>query len=83
MPFGHRQREQEEIYFVLAGSGRMKIDDDIVDLDASDAVRVSPASVRAAEAGTDGLELLVFGAPRELGTRPGSDEEPLPGWWAD
>ncbi len=59
--FAHRHREAEEIYVVLAGSGRVKLDDELVDLTPLDAVRVSPGLTRSFEAGRDGLEVLVFG----------------------
>ena len=60
--FGHRHKEQEEIYIVLSGAGRAKVNDDIVELSAFDALRVDPDAWRAFEAGDEGLELLVFGA---------------------
>jgi mannose-6-phosphate isomerase-like protein (cupin superfamily) len=81
MPFGHRQDQQEELYVIVSGSGRMKLDDEIVDLKAWDAVRVAPETVRAVEAGPDGAEVLVFGAPNT--GDPQSDSEMLPGWWED
>jgi uncharacterized cupin superfamily protein len=59
--FAHRHREAEEIYVVLGGSGRVKLDDDLVDLTQFDAVRVSPGVTRTFEADTQGLEVLVFG----------------------
>jgi mannose-6-phosphate isomerase-like protein (cupin superfamily) len=59
--FAHRHGKAEEIYVVLAGSGRVKLDDELVDLTALDAVRVSPGVTRSFEAGRDGLEVLVFG----------------------
>jgi mannose-6-phosphate isomerase-like protein (cupin superfamily) len=59
--FAHRHREAEELYVVLAGSGRVKLDDELVDLAPLDAVRVSPGTTRAFEGGPDGLEVLVFG----------------------
>jgi mannose-6-phosphate isomerase-like protein (cupin superfamily) len=76
--FGHRHHHEgvEEVYVVIAGSGRMKLDDDIVELSALDAIRVSPAVTRAFEAGPDGLEVLAFG-PRHDG-----DGEIVPGWWS-
>ena len=74
--FGHRHERAEEVYVVLDGSGRMKLDDEIVEVGPLDAVRVSPPVVRAFEAGPEGLELLVFG-PRCKG-----DGELLPGWWS-
>lgn len=77
VPFGHRHTEQEEIYVLVSGSARMKIEDEIVELRPWDAVRVAPTPVRAAEAGPDGAVLLVFGAG------PKGDGEPVPGWWTD
>jgi mannose-6-phosphate isomerase-like protein (cupin superfamily) len=59
--FAHRHREAEEVYVVLAGSGRVKFDDEFVDLTQLDAVRVSPGTVRSFEAGPEGLEVLIFG----------------------
>ena len=78
-PFGHRHSTQEEVYVVLGGGGRVKVGDDIVELKQWDAVRVSADTVRAFEAGPDGLELIAFGAP---GTGPG-DAEVIPGWWSE
>src|SRR4051794_4903116 len=49
MPFGHKHAEQEEVYVVIAGSGRVKLDDEVVDVKQWDAVRVSPDTVRAFE----------------------------------
>jgi mannose-6-phosphate isomerase-like protein (cupin superfamily) len=63
---GHRHDDAEEIYVVLSGSGRVKLDDEIADIKALDAIRVEPSVVRAFEGGPDGLELLAFG-PRHEG----------------
>jgi mannose-6-phosphate isomerase-like protein (cupin superfamily) len=60
--FGHRHEQQEETYVVISGSGRAKVGDEIVDLKRLDALRVSPETWRAFEAGGEGLEFLVFGA---------------------
>jgi mannose-6-phosphate isomerase-like protein (cupin superfamily) len=76
-PFAHRHERAEEVYVVLAGSGRVKLDDEIVELHALDAIRVAPEVTRAFEAGSSGLELLVFGPRRE------GDGEVLMGWWDD
>lgn len=76
--FGHRHERQEELYVVTAGSGRAKLDDEIVDLDTWDVLRVSPGTMRAFEAGPDGLEYLAFGAP--IGEE--RDSELVPGWWS-
>jgi mannose-6-phosphate isomerase-like protein (cupin superfamily) len=75
--FAHRHREAEEIYLVLAGSGHVKLDEEMVDLAPLDAVRVSPGVTRAFEAGTDGLQVLVFGAHVE------GDSEMVDGFWGE
>ena len=41
-PYGHRHREQEEAYVIVSGSGRMRLDDEVVDLAQWDVVRVAP-----------------------------------------
>jgi mannose-6-phosphate isomerase-like protein (cupin superfamily) len=64
--FAHRHKQAEEIYVVLSGSGRVKLDDEIVEVRELDAIRIAPEVTRAFEAGSDGLELLVFG-PRHQG----------------
>jgi mannose-6-phosphate isomerase-like protein (cupin superfamily) len=60
-PFAHRHGQAEEVYVVLAGSGRVKLDDELVELAKLDAVRVSAGTTRSFEAGPDGLEVLIFG----------------------
>ena len=81
-PYGHTHKTQEEVYVVLRGGGRMKIDDVIVELEEWDAVRVPPGTWRGYEAGPDGLELLVVGAPN-LGDDPRGDVDGQRDWWAD
>jgi uncharacterized cupin superfamily protein len=61
-PFAHRHTDAEEIYVVLSGSGRMKLDDELFDVAPLDAIRVAPTTARAFEAGPDGLEFLAVGA---------------------
>jgi len=80
-PYGHTHERQEEIFVVLGGSGRMKLDDEIVELEEWDAVRVSPGTWRGYEAGPDGLEILVIGAPN-LGDDPRGDVEGKRDWWS-
>jgi quercetin dioxygenase-like cupin family protein len=82
-PFGHRHREQEELYVVVEGSGRMKVDDEIVELQLHDMLRVSPESIRCLEGGPEGITVIAFGAPRVAGQSAGADSEQLPGWWSD
>ena len=81
-PYGHTHTTQEEVYVVVHGSGRMKIDDEIVELAEWDAVRVPPGMWRGYEAGPEGLELLVVGAPN-LGENPRDDVDGRRDWWAD
>jgi len=81
-PYGHTHEKQEEVYVVLGGSGRMKLDDEIVELTQWDAVRVAPGTWRGYEAGPEGLEILVIGAPN-LGENPRSDVEGKRDWWGD
>jgi mannose-6-phosphate isomerase-like protein (cupin superfamily) len=80
-PYGHTHRRQEEVYVVVRGSGRMKVDGEIVELAEWDAVRVAPGAWRGYEAGPDGLEILVIGAP-SLGDDPRGDVEGKRDWWA-
>jgi mannose-6-phosphate isomerase-like protein (cupin superfamily) len=79
VPFGHRHREQEEVYFVLRGSGRIKIEDEIVDLQQGDLVRLGRGVWRNTEAGPDGMEYLAIGAP----VSDEDDSEMEQGWWSD
>lgn len=74
--FGHRHVVAEEIYVVLAGSGRFKLDDEIVEVAARDVVYRPPSVMREWEAGPDGLHLLAFGAHAE------DDNVGERGWWA-
>ena len=81
-PYGHTHSTQEEVYVVLGGSGRMKLDDEIVELEQWDAVRVAPGTWRGYEAGPDGLEIIVIGAPN-LGEDPREDVAGQRDWWVD
>jgi uncharacterized cupin superfamily protein len=76
-PFGHRHEQQEEVYVVLSGGGRVSLDDEVVEVRPWDAVRVAPETTRAFEAGPDGLELLAFGAHTVS-----TDVETVQGFWA-
>jgi mannose-6-phosphate isomerase-like protein (cupin superfamily) len=76
-PFGHRHRAQEEVYVVVAGSGRMRFEDEDRPVRQWDVIRVSPRVARGFEAGPDGMELIVVGNDRP----EGGDGEMLPGFW--
>ena len=78
-PFGHTHSEQEELYVVVEGSGRVKIDDEIHDLRTWDIVRVGPNTMRNFEAGPDGITFIAFGAP----IAEERDSDIVFGWWND
>jgi len=79
IPFGHHHGEQEEVYLIVAGSARMKLDDEIVDLKQWDALRVPAEVTRGFEAGPDGAEIVAFGAP----STENQDAEMVQDWWTD
>jgi mannose-6-phosphate isomerase-like protein (cupin superfamily) len=79
IPFGHRHGEQEEIYVVVCGSARVKVDDEILELGELDALRVAPGVMRQFEGGPDGVEYVAFGTPQT----DASETEMVPGWWDD
>lgn len=78
-PFGHKHEQQEEVYILVGGSGRVKLDDEEFELKQWDAVRVAKETMRSFQAGPEGAELIAIGAPA---TGPG-DADVTPGWWAD
>jgi mannose-6-phosphate isomerase-like protein (cupin superfamily) len=78
-PFGHAHKTQEEIYILVNGSARMKLEDEVVDMKPFTAVRVSPATTRGYEAGPEGAELIVIGTPKT----GGGDADPVTNWWSD
>jgi mannose-6-phosphate isomerase-like protein (cupin superfamily) len=79
LPFGHKHKNQEEIYVLLNGNARMKIEDEVRDLKPWDAVRVHKNTMRSIEAGDDGAEFIIVGAPN---TGPG-DGDTVQGWWSE
>ena len=78
MPFGHKHSAQEEVYVVVRGSGRIKVEDEIVEVAEWDAIRFDEDTMRNVEAGPDGIEYLAFGA----GDDP-TDAEMAQNWWSD
>ena len=78
IPFGHKHEGQEEVYVIVRGSARIKVEDEIVELGAWDAIRFDKDTMRNVEAGPEGVEYLAFGA----GDDP-RDAEMAPGWWTD
>ena len=79
VPFGHKHNRQEEAYVLVSGSARMKLGDEIVEVEQWDAVRVPNETMRGIEAGPEGAEIIVIGAPN---TGPG-DADMEQGWWSD
>jgi len=79
VPVGHKHKTQEEVYVVVSGSVRVKLEDEIVELKQWDAVRVPKETTRGFEAGPDGVEIVAIGAPN---TGPG-DAEVEQNWWGD
>jgi quercetin dioxygenase-like cupin family protein len=73
----HSHREQEEAYIVVGGSGRIRLNDDVHELRQWDVVRISPATVRAVEAGPDGIEFIAIGSDRPEG---GDGQTTTPAW---
>lgn len=62
----HRHGVQEELYVLLEGRGRIRVDDDLLDLDPLDTLLIEPTSTRQAFNDTDADQLwLVVGAPPE------------------
>jgi mannose-6-phosphate isomerase-like protein (cupin superfamily) len=76
-PFAHRHEEAEEVYVILGGSGRLKLDDEIIEVERLDAIRIAPEVTRCFEAGPGGIEFLACGAHHD------GDGEIVPGWWSD
>jgi mannose-6-phosphate isomerase-like protein (cupin superfamily) len=79
LPFGHKHKNQEEVYVLVSGGARMKIEDEVRELKPWDAVRVHKDTMRTFEAGNAGAEFLIVGAPN---TGPG-DAEMVQEWWSD
>jgi mannose-6-phosphate isomerase-like protein (cupin superfamily) len=79
VPFAHTHKTQEEVYVLVSGSARVKLDDEIVDLKPFDALRVHKDTVRGFEAGPEGAEMIAIGAPH---TGPG-DADVVHDWWTE
>jgi mannose-6-phosphate isomerase-like protein (cupin superfamily) len=79
VPFGHTHTRQEEVYVIVGGSGRLKLDDEVVEVGRWDAVRMAPEVTRGVEAGPDGLDIVAFGAPN---TGLGDANQEM-NWWSD
>jgi uncharacterized cupin superfamily protein len=78
LPFGHKHKQQEEVYVLVGGSARIKLEDEVVELEPWDAVRVAKDTMRGFDAGPEGAEFIAIGAPN---TGPG-DADTVQGWWS-
>jgi mannose-6-phosphate isomerase-like protein (cupin superfamily) len=76
-PFGHQHAGQEEVYVVVRGSGRIKVEDEIIDVGPWDAIRFDTHTMRSVEAGPDGIEYVAFGAGEDPHVELTAD------WWRD
>ena len=74
----HAEEGQEEVYVVVRGSGRIKVEDEVVELEEWDAIRIGEDTMRNVEAGPDGIEFLAFGAGEDA-----QEVEMVPHWWED
>ena len=79
MPFGHHHDQQEEVYVLVNGSARLKLDDEIVELEPWDAVRIHRDTMRNLEGGPEGAEIILFGAPNA----GSGDAQMTQDWWTD
>ena len=78
IPFGHKHENQEEVYVIVRGSGRIKVEDEVVDVQQWDAVRFDKDTMRDVEAGPDGIEYLAFGAGEDA-----REVEMAQDWWTE
>jgi len=76
---GHSHREQEEAYLIIAGSGQVRLDDEVFDIRQWDVVRVAPEVMRGFRSGPDGLEVIAIGSDRP----EGGDGSMVRDWWPD
>jgi quercetin dioxygenase-like cupin family protein len=79
LPFGHNHNEQEEVYVLVGGSARIKLDDEVLELRPFDAIRIHRETMRNLEGGPDGAELILYGAPNA----GSNDAQVSQGWWTD
>ena len=80
----HRHFETVELYVLLEGSGRLRVDDDVLTLDPLSAVLVDPETVRQPFNDTDADQLwLIFGTPNEAANTLEMSEETIRAMYPD
>jgi mannose-6-phosphate isomerase-like protein (cupin superfamily) len=80
IPFAHKHLQQEEVYVLVGGSAKIKLDNEVIELEPWDAIRVSAGTTRGFEEGPEGAEYIAFGAPN---TENRDAELAPPNWWTD
>jgi quercetin dioxygenase-like cupin family protein len=78
VPWGHTHKTQEEVFIVLEGSLRVKLENTVEELAPLDAIRVSKETMRGFEAGPEGVVMIAIGCPGGPG-----DAETTADWWTD
>ncbi|MGH3066429.1 MAG: cupin domain-containing protein [Gaiellaceae bacterium] len=79
--YGHRHKEQEEIYFVASGALQFKLDDEVVDVEAGTVVRVPPETWRSVwNDEPEDAELIIVS--KRLENAEG-DAEHIPDFWPE
>ncbi len=74
----HRHRDQEELYLLLEGEGRVRVAGEVLSLEPLDFLLVDPGSVRQLFNDTDAEQLwLIVGAPVEPANTLEMSEEQL------
>ena len=76
--FGHSHPQSEEAYVVLSGSGRFRVEEEVIEVGPHDIVYCPVNTMREWEAGPEGMDLLAFGAHTE-----GENTEMKQDFWTD
>jgi mannose-6-phosphate isomerase-like protein (cupin superfamily) len=79
--YGHRHRTQEEIYFVASGTLQFKLEDEVIDVEEGNLVRVAPHVVRSVwnEGPADAVVIIVSTRSDD----PLGDVESVPDFWPE
>jgi mannose-6-phosphate isomerase-like protein (cupin superfamily) len=79
--YGHRHKNDEELYFILEGTVQFKLEDEIVELGPGHVVRCAPEVVRSVwNEGPEDVTLIIVGRRSE---DPSVDVEKVDGFWPD
>ena len=79
--YGHRHREQEELYLVVSGKLQFKLGDDVIEAERGTAIRVAPEVVRSVwNDEPEDAELVIVSKRIEDGY---GDTEQVPDFWPD